>query len=246
MTTYRHPGRAASFGRVAKAYEQARPGYPAGAVAWLAGDRPARVLDLGAGTGKLTRALRAAGHDVVAVDPSEPMLAELRGAVPGVEALVGTAESIPLPDGSVDVVTVAQAFHWFDPAAAVPEITRVLRAGGNLALVWNLRDEAVPWVGELWASIAPDEPRSVTTARLPPDAPFGPMQTQTFSHVQRLDRDAVLGLALSRSYVAVASPRRQAELLEAAGSIFDRHEHAGEVTLPYVTHCFRARLTAHR
>ena len=141
--------RAASFGSVADVYDRARPGYPDEAVRWLVGDAPRRVLDLAAGTGKLTRSLVAAGHDVVAVEPAEEMLAHLRAAVPAAEALVGTAEAIPLPDASVDAVTVAQAFHWFDPPAALREIARVLRPDGALGLVWNTRDEREPWVRRL-------------------------------------------------------------------------------------------------
>src|SRR5688500_13886027 len=132
MTADDQPALAASFGGVADEYDSARPGYPDDAVAWLVGRRRASVLDLGAGTGKLTRSLVAAGHDVIAVDPSEPMLDRLVAASPQVRAATGTAEAIPLPDDSVDVVTVAQAFHWFEPARALSEIARVLRPSGNL------------------------------------------------------------------------------------------------------------------
>ena len=134
--------RAASFGAVAAAYDRARPAYPREAVAWLVGDAPRRVLDLAAGTGKLTRQLAAAGHDVVAVELAEEMLAHLRAGVPAAEALVGTAEAIPLADASVDAVTVAQAFHWFDPPLALREIALVLRPGGALVLGLNTRDES--------------------------------------------------------------------------------------------------------
>ena len=126
--------RAASFGVVADAYERARPGYPDDAVRWLAGDEPCDVVDLGAGTGKLTRSLVALGHRVTAVEPLEEMLEQLRRAVPGATAVSGSAEAIPLPDGLSDVVTCAQAFHWFDQAVALPEIARVLRPGGRIAI----------------------------------------------------------------------------------------------------------------
>ena len=122
--------RAASFGGVADAYERARPGYPDDAVRWLAGEEPCDVVDLGAGTGKLTRSLVALGHRVTAVEPLEEMLEQLRHAVPAATALRGSAEAIPLPDGSADVVTCAQAFHWFDHEVALPEMARVLRPGG--------------------------------------------------------------------------------------------------------------------
>ena len=113
--------RARSFGTVADVYERARPGYPDDAVRWLAGDAPCDVVDVGAGTGKLTRSLVAHGHRVTAVEPSAEMLAQLRAAVPGAIPLEGTGEAIPLPDESADVVTAAQAFHWFDKPVALPE-----------------------------------------------------------------------------------------------------------------------------
>jgi SAM-dependent methyltransferase len=137
-----HPA-ARGFDSAADVYERSRPGYPDDAVAWLAaqlGLRPGRTaLDLAAGTGKLSRALAGAGARVIAVDPSEPMLAKLRLALPDAETLSGTAESVPLPDASADAVAVAQAFHWFRHAEALAEIHRVLRPGGRLAIVWNRR-----------------------------------------------------------------------------------------------------------
>jgi SAM-dependent methyltransferase len=138
------PERALSFDAVARDYERHRPDYPPEAVAWLAErlgvGSGTRVLDLGAGTGKLTRALVELGADVVAVEPGTKMLAELRAAVPGARGLLGSAESIPLPDGTVDVAAAGQAYHWFDPARALPELHRVLRGGGGLALLWNWWD----------------------------------------------------------------------------------------------------------
>lgn len=215
--------RALSFGTVAGAYERSRPGYPAEAVRWLIGDRPRRVLDLGAGTGKLTRGLVAACHEVVAVEPSESMLAQLRAALPAVDACRGTAESIPAEDATFDVVMIAQAFHWVDREAAVPEIARVLRPGGHLALVWNLRDESERWVRQLWQVIAPDEPRMIVSTELPAGSPFSPWTQTTFRHTQRVDRDTALELALSRSYVASKPAAQRADLLDRAGQIFDLH-----------------------
>jgi SAM-dependent methyltransferase len=142
--------RARSFGAVADRYARARPGYPAAAVEWLLEAAPGReVVDLAAGTGKLTQALVEAGATVVAIEPDEGMRAALAVAVPGVEALAGTAESMPLPDASADAVLVAQAFHWFDVEPACDEIARALRPGGVLGLLWNLRDGSVPWVADL-------------------------------------------------------------------------------------------------
>lgn len=237
MTTDEFHQRATSFGGVADAYERARPGYPADAVAWLTGDRPARVLDLGAGTGKLTRSLVAAGHDVVAVDPSEGMLAQLRTVLPSVDARAGSAEALPLEDASVDVVTAGQAYHWFDPAVALPEIARVLRPGGRLGIVWNLRDDRVSWVDELWSMFGEHEGRRADDPQVIP--PFGPVERRTFQHSQQLDREGLLGLVESRSYVAILPPDRRADLLTRVGELYDRTAGPDGVVLPYLTFCFR-------
>ncbi|TDE00522.1 class I SAM-dependent methyltransferase [Jiangella asiatica] len=230
---------ATSFGGVADVYERTRPGYPVAAVAWLAGEHSTEVLDLAAGTGKLTRSLVAAGHDVVAVEPSEPMLAQLRAGLPGVDARLGSAEALPLPDASVDVVTVAQAYHWFDPATALPEIARVLRPGGWLALAWNVADATTAWVEELWQIVNPDEPRTVERPDI--GAPFGEPETHTFPHSQRLDRAGLVGLVASRSYVAVREPAERDELLAKVAALYDRHAGPDGIVVPYVTHCFRSR-----
>ena len=146
-----HPRRlATSFGRAASAYAEHRPDYAPAAVHWALEPAPGpRVLDLGAGTGKLTASLVAAGYDVVAVEPDPAMLAELRRSLPSVPALSGSAESIPLPDASVDAVVAGHALHWFDMAVAGPEIARVLRPDGILAGLWNVVDDRVPWVAEV-------------------------------------------------------------------------------------------------
>ena len=123
------PDWAHSFGGVAEAYERGRPTYPADAVQWMVGDQPCSVLELGAGTGKLTRVLVSLGHDVHATDPDPAMLAVLEEQVPGTRTAVAGAEEIPLGDRSVDVVIAAQAFHWFDLDRALHEIARVLRPG---------------------------------------------------------------------------------------------------------------------
>ncbi|HJX44034.1 MAG TPA: methyltransferase domain-containing protein, partial [Geodermatophilus sp.] len=158
MTGFHDPAswyeRRTSFGSVAADYAALRPGYPSDVVAFLLGDRPLRVLDLGAGTGLLTGVLLAAGHEVVAVDPSAEMLAQLRERHPDVPADVGGAEAVPLPDHSVDAVVAGQAAHWFDPGPAAAELRRVLRPGGVVGLVWNTRDETVPWVAALGEALA--------------------------------------------------------------------------------------------
>jgi ubiquinone/menaquinone biosynthesis C-methylase UbiE len=235
-------GRATSFADVADAYERARPGYPDEAVRWLAGDEPADVVDLGAGTGKLTRSLVALGHRVTAVEPLEAMLEHLRRAAPEAATLAGGAEAIPLEDASADVVACAQAFHWFDHAAAVVEIARVLHPAGRVALVWNTRDDREPWVAKLSDAIMGRESIRDGDAAEPlaTSGLFEPVERATFSYVQRLDRATLLDLVLSRSYCAVQPEAERAPVLEQAGRIFDEHAQAGEIELPYVTECFRA------
>ncbi|MCU1394575.1 MAG: SAM-dependent methyltransferase [Ilumatobacteraceae bacterium] len=151
--------RAASFANTATAYERARPGYPQEVLdqvfAAIGLERP-RILDLAAGTGKLTRQLTGYGT-VTAVEPLAAMRRQLLDAVPGVECLDGTAEAIPLADGSVDVVTVGQAFHWFDQERANPEIARVLVDGGHLVAIWNIVDDTVPWLAEIQRIVRPHD-----------------------------------------------------------------------------------------
>jgi ubiquinone/menaquinone biosynthesis C-methylase UbiE len=235
--------RAASFARVADAYERARPGYPADAVLWLAGETPCDVVDLGAGTGKLTRSLAALGHHVVAVEPLAEMLDQLRAAVPGATAVVGSAESMPLLDASIDVVACAQAFHWFDQEAALSEIARVLRPGGRIALVWNVRDERVPWVSELSDAMVGrtgvDRGASEPIER---SGLYGEVERARFEHTQDVDREALRALVLSRSYCAVLPEEERAPILGRVDAVFDAYGRDGVLTLPYVVECFRAAL----
>jgi SAM-dependent methyltransferase len=236
-------GRASSFGEVADAYERARPGYPDDAVRWLVGELPCRVVDLGAGTGKLTRSLVALGHEVTAVEPLPEMLDHLRVAVTGAVALQGNAEAIPLADGAADVVVCAQSFHWFDHDAALPEIARVLGTGGHLAIVWNTRNDTEPWVATLSDTVCGRETVEDRDAWQPVETSglFGPVERATFSFAQQLDRTMLLDLVLSRSYCAVRTAAERAPVLEEAGRIFEEHAVDGLVELPYLTECFRAR-----
>ena len=158
-----------------------------------------RVLDLAAGTGKMTRLLAPSGVDLVAVEPVAGMRAAFEEAVPGVEILDGTAEAIPLPDASVDAVVVAQAFHWFDADKALAEIDRVLRPGGGVALVWNRRDESVPWVAEM-SRDHPLEPRSHPAVRRHPARRLHDLERAAI--VQRLTREGLLDRVASVSYIA--------------------------------------------
>lgn len=234
--------RATSFGSVAGAYERARPGYPDDAVRWLAGEVPGDVVDLGAGTGKLTASLVALGHRVVAVEPLAEMRAQLEARLPRVPAFEGTAESMPLPDGSADVVTVAQAFHWFDHGPALAEIARVLRPGGHVALVWNVRDETEPWVAELGAAMVDRTGVDRGAVRsIGESGFFGPVEHTTFRHVQETTREGLRELVLSRSHCAVLAEAERAPILARVEELFEAHARDGILVLPYGVECFRAR-----
>ena len=246
-STARHQRLASSFGAAAAAYERGRPPYPPAAVDWLLPAGASRVLDLGAGTGKLTRQLRDRGLDVIAVEPSAGMREELARAVPGVPVHAGSAEQIPLPDGSVDAVLVAQAWHWVDRSRAVPEVARVLVGGGRLGLVWNNRDERADWVTELGRILHdPDEDRLDRHADgVLIGPPFGPVERLDVEWTHRLSRDELIDMAASRSYVITMPQKQRAALLAAVAHLADtRIELAGPdgLVLPYVTDCYRADL----
>ncbi len=230
-----------AFADVAGAYERGRPGYPEAAVRWMVGKRPLAVVDLGAGTGKLTRTLVALGHRVVAVEPLDEMRAELAAALPAVHALQGSAEAIPLFDGAADVVASAQAFHWFDHDNALPEIARVLRPAGRIALVWNTRDDRDPWMARLSAIIGNESiQESDVVPVLDASGLFGPVETAAFSFQQVLDRDGLLDLVLSRSYLAKLPPVEREPVLDAVGRLYDETAGSEGALLAYVTECFRA------
>ena len=228
-----------SFGGVADAYDRGRPTYPREAAAWLAGEQPTTVLELGAGTGKLTEVLVALGHDVHATDPDEQMLERLRERLPDVRTSVAAAEEIPAPDASYDVVVVAQAFHWFDHDRAFPEIARVLKPGGRLAVTWNLRDERIPWVRKLGALLGQqDSHRSDEALVTTPH--FGFVEEATFRHWQVVDRESIQDLALSRSNLAVLDDdERAAKLAEVVAFYDDYGRGMDGMQLPYETRCFR-------
>jgi SAM-dependent methyltransferase len=230
-------------------YERGRPPYPPEAVDWLLAGAGERVVDLGAGTGKLTRQLSARGLDVTAVEPSPGMRAQLTAVVPGVRALEGSGESIPLPDGSVDAVLVAQAWHWVDPARAIPEVARVLAPGGVLGLVWNIRDDREDWVARLAGLMHPDgePPRtSGVGADALADRPdlFEPVETHTVEWRFELGPEELVDLVASRSYVITMPERERGALLDRVRDLTATHPAlAGRerVEMPYVTRCFRAR-----
>jgi ubiquinone/menaquinone biosynthesis C-methylase UbiE len=211
-----HPTAESGFSAAAEVYERARPGYPDEAVAWVAerlGICAGRdVLDLAAGTGKLTRQLVPFGARIVAVEPIDAMRAELERAVPGVEALTGTAEAIPLPDASVDAVTCAQAFHWFRPDEAVREIRRVLRPGGGLALLWNGRDLDDPkhaHVDELLAPHRDEFPSGEEHWR----AVLGRLEHRTWRYSQSLTLAEYVDRVASTSFVGAMPFAQRREFL---------------------------------
>lgn len=233
---------ARGFEAAAAAYEAARPGYPDEALALLrdqVGIGPGcRVLDLAAGTGKLTRRLVELGVDIVAVEPVPAMRAQLQAVLPEVEVLDGTGEAIPVPDASVEVVTVAQAFHWFDAPAALAEVARVLRPGGRLALLWNERDERTAWVDEMSRTIRWHE-RTVSryqhvdwAAIVSAEGGFAPLQERTIEWAQPMTRGLLADRVRSISYIA-AMPAVQRERLaaEVVNLVARREE---PFPLPYV------------
>lgn len=203
-----------SFGSIAEHYDRARPTYPTEAVAWAVGPDPGRVLDLGAGTGKLTRVALGLGLDVIAVEPDPGMRAQFDAATPGLSALAGSAEEIPLADGGVDAVIVGQAYHWFTPDKALPEIARVLKPGGVFAPMWNTRAPDQDWVKRLDEIINGDK-KSPWSRSEDPD--FGPLFTaiedRHFSHSVTYTAQRVRDHVSSRSDYLVASPEERARIL---------------------------------
>ncbi len=233
--------RARSFGGVADAYDRGRPSYPDAAVTWLVGPTPVTVLELGAGTGKLTERLVAAGHDVLATDPDEAMLTVLRRHLPDVRTAACGAEAIDAPDRSVDVVVAAQSYHWFDLEAALPEIARVLRPGGVLAAVWNRRDERIPWVRKLGRVLHSQVETHDPSGELPASGLFGEVRAQTFAHWQVVDRRSIVDLARSRSTVAVLGEAERERTLADLLALYDDYGRGMDgMQIPYVVDCYRA------
>jgi SAM-dependent methyltransferase len=236
---------ATSFGVAAEAYERGRPPYPSEAIDWLLPEHATRVLDLGAGTGKLTRQLRERGLEVIAVEPSAGMRDQLRRAVPGVPVLGGKAEQLPLATGSVDAILVAQAWHWVEPELAVPEAARVLTPGGRLGLLWNRRVEGVGWVSELssimGSSRSPDAGRQ--SPQIP--SPFGPVERFNADWVHHLTQAAMIDWVASRSYVITLPEAQRHSVLGQVRRLLDDHpDLAGgdEIAIRMVTRCSRADL----
>ncbi len=248
---------AQSFGAAAGAYAEHRPDYAEAAAAWSLEPAPGRrVLDLGAGTGKLTALLVRLGCEVVAVEPDPAMLAELRRGVPAVRALPGRAEAIPLPDACVDAVLAGNAMHWFDMQAAGPEMARVLAPGGVLAGLWNVVDDRIDWVAGLErvggsAAIGPRDTLTRWRAGAPAArlaamglAPlFASPRKAEFPHGQRRTAGSLTDtLATRAGMLVMPESERAARLGRIAAYMASRPETAeGEFTLPMLTGVLRAR-----
>jgi SAM-dependent methyltransferase len=238
---------AARFGAVADDYDRGRPSYPQAVIDRLVAvagvGHGTDVIDLAAGTGKLTRQLVATGASVVAVEPSAGMRARFATALPGVPLLDGTAEAVPLADGVADVVTVAQAFHWFRTAAALDEIRRVLRPGGWLALTWN-EPPAMGWAREVWdlrhrlTGYTGDYPGHGWDAVLDADGRFGPRETTVISTVVTTTAEEILRDSASRSYVITLDADARRRVLDAVQALLAGHpDLAGTSALTYERPC---------
>ena len=244
----RIPEPANAFGPAAGDYERARPSYPAGAIDVLRrelGVGPgSTICDLAAGTGKLTRLLVPTGATVIAVEPVPGMRDELRAAVPDVEVLDGTAEAMPFLDGTIDVVTVAQAFHWFRFDDALAEITRVLRPGGGLAILFNQRDERTPWVKEMneviqWHTRTIARYQATDWTALLTGAGYTTVTYSSIEWVQPMTRDLLASRVRSVSYVAEGTAAEQQEYVDKTLALVEDMDEPFE--LPYVTHVWCAK-----
>jgi SAM-dependent methyltransferase len=222
------------------------PPYPAAAAEFMVGPEQKTVLEVGAGTGRLTEQLVALGHDVHATDPSSLMLGVLTDRLPGVRTSVARAEELPLVDGSVDVVVCAEAFHCFDQEAALAEFARVLRPGGHLALAWNTRDTKVPWVRKLGALLDDTNAEVKAPDSLVNSTRYGFVEEASHRFWQVVTGDSLCDLALSGSGIALLDDAaRAAKLAELRRFYADYGRGADGMQLPWITRSFRATVIEH-
>jgi SAM-dependent methyltransferase len=231
-----------SFGGVAELYDRSRPRYASEALRWALGPTPLDVVDLGAGTGILTRQLTALRHRCTTVEPDPQMLSLCRRTTKA-RVLSGSAEDIPLPDASVDAVVAGECYHWFNPDQAHAEIARVLRPGGVFAALWNVRDERTPWVADLNQIL--DRYDRTKTAKPAPavTTPFGPVVRKEFIHTVEYTLDALLDLYRSHSYYIAAPPSVRDALERDLRHLVRTHPDLQECTrlaLPYTTLTYRS------
>jgi SAM-dependent methyltransferase len=253
-TRHVHPTAARGFSRGAASYSRGRPEFPSGARDWLKTDlglgAGKSAIELGAGTGKFTRQLAATGASIVAVEPVTAMLERLAADFPDIDAVRGDAQNLPLASGIADAVICAQAFHWFATPAALGEIHRVLRPGGVLGLIWNVRDQSVDWVAKLTEIMAPyegDAPRydHGEWQRVFPAHGFGPLHERSFAHShvgtpEHVIVDRVASVSFIAALDAETRERVLAEVraLIAATPTLRDHE---EVGVPYLTRAYYCR-----
>lgn len=239
---------AGAFDTSAASYERGRPGYPAEALALLATEfrlgPGSSVLDVAAGTGKLTRALVATGASVTGVEPLPAMREAFRAVLPGTEVLDGSAESLPVADASVDLVTVGQGFHWFDAPVALAEFARVLRPGGGIALLWNEANERDPLTKRLFTAMRAvgNRPQTIEIdwrVAVDESGHFEPCRRGRFRWSAELSHADLLATVESRSYVSVLEPGPRAEFLAGIAALIQ--EFPEPFTLPYVTEVFWCR-----
>lgn len=241
-----------SFGQVADDYDRVRPSPPAAALDWLLPSKCEVAVDLGAGTGLFSRALRSRVAQVIAVEPDDRMRAVLAARSPGVRALAGRGEAIPVPDGSADGVFVSSAWHWLDHDLAVPEIARVLRDGGRLGVIWTSRDRRTDWVAgmELFRGrpgrLRPDgdgapRPRRGHEVTLPEGAPFENIATASFEFVRTMTVDDTVGwLATNSRVITAPAAERDAALARAREALLRRAGQDGTLEIPMRSNCWRA------
>ncbi|HEY8788430.1 MAG TPA: class I SAM-dependent methyltransferase [Actinopolymorphaceae bacterium] len=224
------------FATTAPSYSRGRPDYPAEMIRWAL-PTTSNVVDLAAGAGALTRGLLEQGHRVMAVEPVGQMLTELLRACPQALGIRGAAEAIPLRSGSADAVTVGQAFHWFDPVRALPEIARILRPGGTLVVAYNVMDFSVPWVrrfSDLIGGGRHELPAQL--AAIDASEAFDEPRRKVFRHWQSLDRVGLVDLVSSYSFVAAQSEDQRAALAADVAAFFTSTAPGSTLRLPYRTH----------